>query len=95
MHQFDWYAAASRFTLKGAEVQVGIFMFSLGPEMPEILDVFGLSAEEEKVVATIWRRFEGHFTPVTNISLQTRNFMSIWLKHRSITVNLVSWKIHW
>jgi hypothetical protein len=24
--QFDWYAAASRFTLKGAEVQVGIFM---------------------------------------------------------------------
>jgi hypothetical protein len=24
---------------------------------------------EEKVVATIWKRFEKHFTPETNISL--------------------------
>jgi hypothetical protein len=48
--QFDWYEVASRFTLKGAEVQVGILLSSLGQGMTEIFDLFGLSAVKEKVV---------------------------------------------
>jgi hypothetical protein len=70
VRQFDWYAAAFRSTLKGAEVQVGIFMSSLGPGVTKIFDAFGLSAAEEKVVATIRRRFEEYCTPNMNISLQ-------------------------
>jgi hypothetical protein len=72
VHQFDWYAA-SRFSLKSASVQGAIIMSSLGPGMTEIFDVFGLLAQEEKVVATIRRRFEENFTPDTNISLQICN----------------------
>jgi hypothetical protein len=53
MRQFDRYAAASRFTMKGAEVEIGIFVSSHGPGVTEIFDAFGLSAQEEKVVATI------------------------------------------
>jgi hypothetical protein len=71
--QFDWHEAASRFILRGAEVQVGILMSSLGPGMTEIFDAFGLSTVEEKVVATIRRKLEEHFALDTNISLQRLN----------------------
>jgi hypothetical protein len=53
--QFDWYEVAPRFTLKGAEVQVGIFMSNLGPGVTETFDVFGLLAAEKKS----WQRFGG------------------------------------
>jgi hypothetical protein len=45
-------------------------MSSLGSGVRDILDAFGLSAQEEKVVATIRMRFVKHFTPDTNISLE-------------------------
>jgi hypothetical protein len=106
VRQFDWYAAASRFTLKNAEVQVGICMFSFGPGVTEIFDAFGVSAKEEKVVATIRRRLGEHFTRIFHykgrISLgcgswKIKNLMSILykLKHKPRSVNLVSWKTHW
>jgi hypothetical protein len=69
VRQFDWYAVASRFSLKGAEVQVGIFMFWLGPGVRKIFDEFGFMAEDvnsrsnysEEIRGTFYARHE-HFT---------------------------------
>jgi hypothetical protein len=96
----NWYAAASRFTLKGAEVQVGKCMSRFGPGVTEIFDAFGVSAKEEKVVATIRRRLEEDFTRIFHYqgricsgcgSWKTKNLMSSLykLKHKSRSVNLV------
>jgi hypothetical protein len=41
---------ASRFTLKGAEVQVGIFMFWLGPGVRKIFDEFGCRSNDSEEI---------------------------------------------
>jgi RNase H-like domain found in reverse transcriptase/Reverse transcriptase (RNA-dependent DNA polymerase)/Integrase zinc binding domain/Integrase core domain len=77
LRSFDWYAAATGFYKKDPVVQVGIFMSALGPDVEDIYDQFGLTAQEESDVKVIRAKFTAHFTPNANISVERWNLFRI------------------
>ncbi|XP_059046435.1 uncharacterized protein K02A2.6-like [Achroia grisella] len=66
LQQWDWYATATNMHKKKPEVQVAVFMTSIGPEAAVIFNTFGLTQSQSTCLKTIKGKFTAYFTPKVN-----------------------------
>jgi RNase H-like domain found in reverse transcriptase/Reverse transcriptase (RNA-dependent DNA polymerase)/Integrase zinc binding domain/Integrase core domain/Aspartyl protease len=74
---FKWWAIAVKFDKLPKPEQMAIFMTTLGTEVDEIYDSFGLNEQEEQDVEIVAKMFDNYFTPPSNLDYQMFLFDSI------------------
>ncbi|XP_049870365.1 uncharacterized protein LOC126369844 [Pectinophora gossypiella] len=77
LQQFDWYAIATGLDKKSPEVQVAIFMSSIGPDAAVIYNTFKLNETESQSLKTIKTKFTNHFIPKINETYERYVFNQI------------------
>ncbi|XP_055685560.1 uncharacterized protein K02A2.6-like [Lutzomyia longipalpis] len=63
---YEWYAKANRVNRQDADIQAAIFMSTIGKNVLEIFEGFGLTEEEKEDVNIIKARFQQYFIPRAN-----------------------------
>ncbi|XP_011859611.1 PREDICTED: uncharacterized protein LOC105557076 [Vollenhovia emeryi] len=72
--RFERFRLASKLNTLTEEEQVNTLIYLMGEKADEIMITFALTAAEEKNYNTIMQRFEGHFSPKTNVIYERARF---------------------
>ena len=77
IQQYNWYKVAADIELLSPEKQAAIFMNCLGSEVLPTYKSFNLSVEEQKDTKVLIAKFEEAFSPATNTTFNTFEFLNI------------------
>lgn len=72
--QFSWYSAATSLTSQPENVQIAVFMSSIGPEAVEEFNSLKLSEEDQDSLAQIRLALKTRFAPRTNYRFERYQF---------------------
>ena len=74
IRRFDCFRLASELNKKDEESQVDLLIYSMGDEADNILQSFGMSADDQKKYNTVKKKFEGHFIIKRNMIFERAHF---------------------
>lgn len=84
LQQWEWYATATSIAKKNPEIQVAIFMSSIGPEAAVVYNTFNLTTAESKSLEAVKEKFTRHFTPKINETYERYLFNTISQKEEQL-----------
>jgi len=77
LQQFDWYAVANKLSRQPPEVQVAVFMASIGADAIRIYNTFSLTTAQSKDLQVIKDKFAAKFSPTPNESYVQYQFFKL------------------
>jgi len=77
LQQFDWYAVANKLSRQPPEVQVAVFMASIGADAIRIYNTFSLTTAQSKDLQVIKDKFAAKFSPTPNESYVRYQFFKL------------------
>lgn len=74
---FSWFALATDLNSKQSQIQAATFLSCIGAECIQVLDTFGLTAEQEADMKLLKEKFDKHFEPKSCLTYERYVFGKI------------------